>query len=215
MSRIGIAGSGSVISTRSSTACERELEELPAVGILSVGKTTLMSIYSLLICFFTLIVGHYGLSFKSVKSVAASCLISCSLGINPVHADMLSAAPTLNFPQFVDLLGKVGEVQSVTFPGLIPDRAIATLKDGSVVEVIEGFPKEDPRSPAGPTQAIALCQHSYKVVCKQDISDVMRKLKTPKVVEAKPMLSHASYPAASDLTREKVNYPTTLNGLNP
>lgn len=102
-----------------------------------------------------------------------------------------------SFPELLRALDN-GEVRRVVFKGIRPEYCLAYFKDGTVATIREGFPSfDDPRSPSGPTQAIARVQHTPGVVCEQDISDLLVLSKTrkrPVPTENRQMLSHSAYP---------------------
>ena len=100
----------------------------------------------------------------------------------------------MTFGDFVPYL-REGKVNKVVFEGVRPTFLTAYRKDGSTILVEEGFPSfDDPLGPSGPTQAIALAQHTPVVVVEQDLSDLFRKSKTARYGGPKPMLE-SNYPA--------------------
>lgn len=111
------------------------------------------------------------------------------------------AQDSLTFAEFKQQLS-AGSFSKVIFKGIRPTYLEAFSKNGEAFVVSEGFPAyDDPLSPSGPAQAIALCQHAPGVTCSQDISDVMSLIKgkggsrDPKMM---PMLSHSAYPVEFD-----------------
>lgn len=147
------------------------------------------------------------LHLKKVAAFTASAAVSFGLTPFPSGAT--------EFTDFVESLGK-GEVTKVVFKGVNPDKAYVTYKSGEEKVVSEGFPTADPKTPSGPEQVIALCQHTPGTVCVQDLTELLARVQAKRGLgptNVKPMLSSSSYPKASELTRLKVNY--TPNTLDP
>lgn len=124
----------------------------------------------------------------------------------PVLALLLSQSPlpslavvqdSITFTEYTQQL-EAGTLNKVIFKGIRPTYLEAFSKDGHDYVVESGFPAfDDPLSPSGPAQAIALCTHTPGVTCLQDISDALSLIKgkgggEPKLV---PMLKHSSYPS--------------------
>ena len=172
----------------------------------------------LLLAFCTFCCAHKVGALARLRRMGTSIAISGTLSLGSLaNVGPASAADplNLNFENFLVAM-KQGEVQKVLFEGVSPSSCLATFKSsGDVYLVKDGFPAfDDPKSASGPTQVIALCQHTPGVECKQDLSALMLKLQTSKTYSGiKPMLSHSSYPAASEFSRLKVNY--TPNDLDP
>lgn len=117
-----------------------------------------------------------------------------------VHVDIAAVASevserkTMSFGEFIPYL-REGKVSKVVFKGISPTFLTAYSKDGNTIVVEEGFPSiEDPLSPSGPTQAIALVQHTPGVVVEQDLSELFQKSKTARYRGPQPMLE-SSYPS--------------------
>ena len=138
---------------------------------------------------------------RFVRRIAAVLFTvgACELGAySPAFAEREPMSMT--FSDFIPEI-RSGNVERVVFKGIRPTFLTAYTKDNKMIKVEEGFPAfDDPMSPSGPTQAIALCQHSPGVVVEQDISDLIVKSKTKggKYSGPKPMLKSSAYPSTYD-----------------
>ena len=140
---------------------------------------------------------------KSTICATIASVIICS-ATQAVEED--SIIKQMNFGQFLTAMNHQ-EVEKVLFKGINPTSCVATMRNGGEDFLVsEGFPSEDPKSPSGAAQVIALCQHTPGTICKQDLGGLAFKMKRSKPVETKMMLSHSKYPAASEFSREKVGY---------
>ena len=146
-----------------------------------VSRTRLVSIFTSTI--FGLIYDPNGLGLRGLVHVDIAAV-----------ASEVSERKTMSFGEFVPYL-REGKVSKVVFKGISPTFLTAYSKDGNTIVVEEGFPSiEDPLSPSGPTQAIALVQHTPGVVVEQDLSELFQKSKTARYRGPQPMLE-SSYPS--------------------
>lgn len=115
--------------------------------------------------------------------------IVTSFSLADAEAEGVKTTTSMSFEEFVPYL-RGGNVQRVVFRGISPTYLTAYNNDGSSLLVEKGFPSfDDPLGPSGPTQAIALVQHTPGVVVEQDLSDLFKKSKTAKKYGGpKPML---------------------------
>ena len=143
------------------------------------------------------------------RGLISRAIVGCAVVIAPYSVVQLSYALDSNEKTFATYLEDLrgNKLSKVTFVGIRPQSLIAVLKEtGKPYLCREGFPSfDDPRSPSGPTQAIAACQHQPGVLCVQDISDALSLSRTaPKSSTAaapKPMLAHAAYPTEYAYTK--------------
>ena len=125
----------------------------------------------------------------AINDVAKQGIVT-SFSLADAEAEgLVKTTTSMSFEEFVPYL-RGGNVQRVVFRGISPTYLTAYNKDGTSLLVEEGFPSfDDPLSPSGPTQAIALVQHTPGVVVEQDLSDLFKKSKTAKKYGGpKPML---------------------------
>jgi hypothetical protein len=107
---------------------------------------------------------------------------------------VVADSKSMTFDDFVPYM-RSGEVTKVLFRGILPDGLEAYAKNGDVITVKEGFPAhDDPLSPSGPTQAIALCQHTPGVRVEQDLSELMLKAKTNRRYIGPQAMLESTYP---------------------
>jgi hypothetical protein len=143
--------------------------------------------------------------FLVQKSIGLVGCFSClfyngvfPLSSSPVLAETqsLPALKYKTFDQFVSDL-RNGLIIKVKFVGINPEYCTTQYKDGEEYIIKDGFPSfDDPNSPSGPAQAIALVQHTPGVECEQDISDLINLLKRDgNSYRPRKMLSHSSYPS--------------------
>jgi hypothetical protein len=107
---------------------------------------------------------------------------------------VVADSKSMAFDDFVPYM-RSGEVTKVLFRGIRPEGLEAYAKNGDVITVKEGFPAYDnPLSPSGPTQAIALCQHTPGVLVEQDLSELMLKAKTNRRYTGPQAMLESTYP---------------------
>ena len=159
-----------------------------------IGATWLAGVSSLLLSRWQLNI-QLALNANTRAAVAALLLAGSNAAMPALPA---FAQDSITFTEFKKKLNE-GVYDRVVFVGIRPTYLEAFEKGGAAFVVQDGFPAfDDPLSPSGPAQAIALCQHTPGVVCMQDISDVMQLSKTKKQLgeggkKILPMLSHSSY----------------------
>lgn len=158
------------------------------------------------------------------RGLLTRAIVGCAVVMAPYSLVLNSFALDSNsnektFATYLeDLRGN--KLSKVTFVGIRPQSLIAVEKEtGKPYLCRDGFPSfDDPRSPSGPTQAIAACQHQPGVLCVQDISDALSLSRTaPKSSTAeapKPMLSHAAYPTEYAYTKS-ANGEFLVSGNDP
>jgi len=118
-----------------------------------------------------------------------------------------SSSSSMTFSEFLVEL-EAGKFAKVVFKGTSPTYLTAYReRDSETAGIIvkEGFPAfDDPKSPSGPTQAIAKCQHTPGVVCVQDVTDLLKMTKrggSSRVSSPRPLLQHAAYPKELEYDR--------------
>lgn len=139
-----------------------------------------------------------------VNVICAASVLSPSASFSLLQPQSAWAAGDLKLAEFIVKLEK-NEIKTVVFNGVNPRSATLFYSDGSTGLLTE-MPIEDPKSASGSAQLIAKCQHTPGVVCRQDVSDVLKLAKTRKTYIGKALndqLSHNSYPTEFSYDAEK------------